>query len=945
MSKFTELTWSVKFDYQRSLRQMVQDLDALGKEHTIKVGVDVDLKQIAEIKKAGESVKNFTKKAKDQDSVLKALREELKSYKESLAVLHDESRRTGGATEENVRQQRELGESINRVGAEIRQVNRGFTEGQDVLKEDATTIADLKAQYAALMAERERVPMDSERFKELGKRANEVNKQLKTLDATVGVHSRNVGDYTNSIRGAANALAVFQGPLGPVAGRVNAFATTMGRFMKETDDTNKSMTLFGRIITGNIPYIDRSRDATLAKAAGVRVVNGAVRGLNVTLGALRVALIALGIPALIIAIAGLFQAYRRTEAGAQRLRVATAGLAEVWNVILDLVADVGEAIFKAFDDPKQAVEDLWEAIKQNVINRFDAIIPMVTSLGEVMMNTFTAAALAVKGIWDKEAREEAKEYWEEAKESARDYANAAIQLTTGIEDGFDRIVKGASDFGKKLKHAQNEGEALQERMNDVLVTERELSVLRAKQNRDLQETRDLVRDFNVHPRERLKLLDDIEEAEDALFKKEIANEMERLAVIQERMALSKDDEKDLQAEADQRIKIANLERAFHERSMSRMRDRTTLVRQMNDMELRNVRRVLDARIRADERSLEERRTILDREGGMVEAALLQQQMFEKRFDDELQLRKQAYRQELINQNIDDVHQLKLAEQRAEDEMASERLRIDNEVFDARKQRAQAQRDFEFQLERMHRDRMLAQELFVLEQRNDVIGQIRAEQHDMEVRQARERDERLAQLEQEFNDRGIRGKQAALNAQQQLDEEYAAEREEIERRLTAAIRQNQMDLMDAIVNLNSAGLKAIFGDNKAAAAADTITETIAGATRAFMANPPPSPLGAINAAATVAVGAANLRRILQTKIGDKSVSESGSSSTPPQQSFGLVDVGTIQTNFGEQMAFSASPSSHEQQLPPIIIEGDLDPAYLALKVTQGRNQISSDATGY
>ena len=63
-------------------------------------------------------------------------------------------------------------------------------------------------------------------------------------------------------------------------------------------------------------------------------------------------------------------------------------LEAVASAVVDGFAKVGEAIFDAVTDPKQAMIDLGEAILENVINRFKAINVLIE-----------AVALAFEGEW------------------------------------------------------------------------------------------------------------------------------------------------------------------------------------------------------------------------------------------------------------------------------------------------------------------------------------------------------------------------------------------------------------------------------------------------------------------------------------------------------------------------------------------------------------------
>jgi hypothetical protein len=382
--KFSELQYEVRFMYEKSLSQMVSDLDKIGKEHKVKVDIDVDLNKVQEINKAKEAMKGFTKGTEKQESAIKALQRQVKEYKEQLAVLHGEARTSGQATEENIRQQQSLGQSIHEVGLQIRSVNRGFVDSETVLNKEAETISELKAQYAALKAQRDSLPRSSPVFEEVTRRAAETNAQLKELEATIGVNTRSVGDYTNSIRAAANALAVFQGPLGPIAGRVNSFATVLNRMFGSVQVGQKRFMGLRNVMAGTIPLINRSAGANAAKTASIIALNTATRAYNATLRLLRAAIIATGIGALIVSVVALVSWFRRTEEGAQKLRVIMAQFRAVIDVFRDRSSALGKTIMEAFENPQQAVKDLWEVIKQNIVNRFIALPKLFTSAFSVL---------------------------------------------------------------------------------------------------------------------------------------------------------------------------------------------------------------------------------------------------------------------------------------------------------------------------------------------------------------------------------------------------------------------------------------------------------------------------------------------------------------------------------------------------------------------------------
>lgn len=69
---------------------------------------------------------------------------------------------------------------------------------------------------------------------EIGKQMVEINNQLKEMDASVGVFSRNVGNYTNSIIAAFDKVGLGTGNLGKVMNGAFSMATTGANSFKDT---------------------------------------------------------------------------------------------------------------------------------------------------------------------------------------------------------------------------------------------------------------------------------------------------------------------------------------------------------------------------------------------------------------------------------------------------------------------------------------------------------------------------------------------------------------------------------------------------------------------------------------------------------------------------------------------------------------------------------------
>jgi chromosome segregation ATPase len=101
--------------------------------------------------------------------------------------------------------------------------------------------------------------------------------------------------------------------------------------------------------------------------------------------------------------------------------------------------------------------------------------------------------------------------------------------------------------------------ALERAMNQVKVQERELAVERAKTLQVIAEARLAAEDETKSAEERIAKLKEAAALEADLTSKELANEEEKLRIMQEQAALNESDEATLQAIADQEAKVAQVQ--------------------------------------------------------------------------------------------------------------------------------------------------------------------------------------------------------------------------------------------------------------------------------------------------------------------------------------------------------------------------------------------------
>ena len=141
---------------------------------------------------------------------------------------------------------------------------------------------------------------------------------------------------------------------------------------------------------------------------------------------------------------------------------AMTSLGIVFQKVSETVIDLGTDIISAFSNPKQALEDLWTAIKTNIVNRFEGLINQFKAVGKVLEGVFTLD-------------------WDMVKEGAADSATAFVQVATGLDEIQQT---NAVEFFKETAEAIAEVTVEALKTADALVDQRkEVELLEAGQQK------------------------------------------------------------------------------------------------------------------------------------------------------------------------------------------------------------------------------------------------------------------------------------------------------------------------------------------------------------------------------------------------------------------------------------------------------------------------------
>ncbi len=286
--------------------------------------------------------------------------------------------------------------------------------------------------------------------------------------------------------------------------------------------------------------LDNLTGGAISKFKGFR---GTLKNVITSFKSLKVAIIATGIGALLIAVTALGQAFTRSEEGQNKFAKILGVIGSVVGNLLDLLADLGENIISVFENPKQALKDFTNLIKENLINRFEGLLQLIPKLGEAVTLLFDGKFSAAGKV-------------------AADAVGKVVLGVDSVTDSVDNAIEKVKEFGTEVaKDAENAAKIADLRAEADRL-DRKLIVDRAKADRDratLLEQSVNKEKFTVQ--ERIAFLQEAADLEEKITNQEIEAAAKRLEAQQAENALGKSRKEDKEAEAQLEANLIQLETA------------------------------------------------------------------------------------------------------------------------------------------------------------------------------------------------------------------------------------------------------------------------------------------------------------------------------------------------------------------------------------------------
>jgi len=256
-------------------------------------------------------------------------------------------------------------------------------------------------------------------------------------------------------------------------------------------------------------------------------------------GSIKAGIISSGVGAFVVLVGSLIAYFKSTKDGAEKLERAMAGFGAVISVITDRLSDFGKVIVSAFENPQQAIADLWQAIKTNLLNRVEGIVDAFSYLGKTIKS-----ALSLD--------------FDEMKENAAGFGESIVQVATGVDDLTGKMAEGFKSLGEEINNDVTAIMALKKRTQELRQTENDFAKDRAKTRQEIQKARLEALDESKTQEERLAALQKANDLELKTTAAAIELQKKKIAIQAETMDLSKNLQEDEDALVALEVELINL---------------------------------------------------------------------------------------------------------------------------------------------------------------------------------------------------------------------------------------------------------------------------------------------------------------------------------------------------------------------------------------------------
>ena len=257
--------------------------------------------------------------------------------------------------------------------------------------------------------------------------------------------------------------------------------------------------------------IQATDEATVAAESGFVALTSAINASGLAFKALGVGLI-------VSAFVKLKDMLGENQVVMDAVTRASESVGFVFNALINTAIELGQKMSNAFSDPKQAVIDLWSAIKANIANRIEGLIDTFGALGNVIKSAFSRD---LEGL----------------KEGLADAKTGFVQLATGMDEVqqntfIENLNEQSRQLRNNIKAADDYGKAVSNLRNEVELATAKQEGLRLEFQKDAEIQRQRRDDFNLTLQERIAAAQELASILDEQFIQERELAQKRLDLAQ-----------------------------------------------------------------------------------------------------------------------------------------------------------------------------------------------------------------------------------------------------------------------------------------------------------------------------------------------------------------------------------------------------------------------------
>jgi hypothetical protein len=306
------------------------------------------------------------------------------------------------------------------------------------------------------------------------------------------------------------------------------------------DDAIKDTSKNTQDLEGSMSGLDSASGGMITKFKGLK---SGLKNVITGFKSMRVAIIATGIGALVLAITAVGAAFTSTEEGQNKFNKIMGVLSSITGNLIDILATLGEKIISVFEDPKQALIDFKDAFIQNITNRFTSALETLGFLGS-----------AIKKVFQRD--------FKGAMEDAKSAGSSYVDSLTGVKNTLDKVTESVKELSNELIEEAKIAAGIADQRAKADKLERQLLVDRATANRDRAKLLEQAVDReNFSTKQRIEFLEEAGRLEEEITNKEIIAAKLRYdaKVAENELAGSK--KADLEEQAQLEANLINLETA------------------------------------------------------------------------------------------------------------------------------------------------------------------------------------------------------------------------------------------------------------------------------------------------------------------------------------------------------------------------------------------------